>query len=319
MKSFFCMICAFSQVAIAVASPPATTQPSRSGRGITAAPRPNFEPILFKLSHANCHEVARVVADAFSGCNSIPVEESNSFVFVGPPESQAAARKLVSQLDDQATREGGSGVVVVSVKNHRVDELIDHLNRVMGGERLRVSGDRGRSKVLLRGDTAEIQQAEALLQELDTPAPAVQVEFAFIQAKSIGGAEGPPIPADLAEVAKELERFGKLTMLGRLSTVAVEGERFGVEGQIVPGIKAEVRGFVTSGGGEGEIKLEVKASLELNPPVHVGDKLGGPRTVPYFHLETVVSTQRGDYLVLGSAPTGSSLGESAILVMHVRK
>ncbi len=320
MKIVVSVMCLFSQALIADASPPATTQPSLGrGRGTVAAPRPNYDPIVFNLDHANCYEVSHVISDAFSGCSSIPVEQSNSIVFVGPPETQAAARKLIGQMDDMAKHESGPGVVVVSIKNRRIDELIDQLNRVIDGRRLRVSGDRGRSKVLLRGDKGEIQQAEALLQQLDSPAPAVPVEFAFIQAKATGGAEGPPIPADLADVAKELERFGKLTMLGRLSTVAVEGERFGVEGQIVPGIKAEVRGFVTGGGAEGAIKLEVKASLEMNSHEKSGEKLGGPPTIPYFHVETVVATQRGEYLVLGSAPTGSDLGESAILVMHVRK
>ena len=37
-----------------------------------------------------------------------------------------------------------------------------------------------------------------------------------------------------------------------------------------------------------------------------------------FQVESTLITRRGDYVVLGSAPTGWEIGESAILVLHVR-
>jgi hypothetical protein len=318
MKSVITMFCLITQVTIALGAPPATTQPSRgSGQGATAVFQPNYEPIVFKLEHANCFEVARTLAGAFSACSSIPVEQSNGVVFVGPPESQAMARKLVGEMDSVVTQPDGPHIVVFPVQHRRVDELVEHLIRVTEGRRLRISGDRSRSKVLLRGDAQEIKNAERLLKELDTPAAGVSIEFAFLQAKSGDAAAGRPMPADLAEVAKELERFGQLTLLGRLSTVAVEGEKFSVEGQVVPGITAEVRGFVSGANQEGTVKADVKASLRLLPAQVAESKDRPP--VAYFNLETVVTTQRGDYLVLGSAPAGSQIGESAILVMHVRK
>lgn len=317
MQVIISVLCIFSQAALAFAYPPATTQPSRGGRGIAVAPRPNYEPAVLKLVNANCFEVSSMLAATFPGCTSYPVEQSNSVVFSGPPDSQAMARKLAAEMDTMASGRDGPRVVIVSVKHRRVEELVQHLNSVIDGRRLRVSGDRGRSKVLLRGDAEEIKQAETFLKELDTPAAGVSIEFAFVQAKASGAAAGPPMPADLSEVAQELERFGNLTLLGRLSTVAVEGEKFGVEGRVDPGISVEIRGLVSSVNQEGIVKADVKASLELLPAQAADSKDHSPTA--YFNIETVVSTRRGEYLVLGSAPTGSQIGESAILVMHVRK
>ncbi len=321
MQVIVSMLCVYSQAAIAFASPPATTQPSRGGRSQPVAAMQHYEPVVLKLANANCGEVASMLSATFSGCTSYPVEQSNCIVFSGPPETQAMARRLAAEMDGMTAQRDGPRVAIAGIQHRRVDELVEQLARVASGPRLRFSGDRGRSKVLLRGDPEEIRQAEALLRELDTPVSGVSIEFAFLQAKAGGPASGPPMPSDLADVAKELERFGSLTLLGRLSTVAVEGDKFEVEGQVVPGIMAEVKGMVGSGGGDDVVKIEIGASLQLKPPPpSVAESKGGVSPpLPYFNIKTSVTTRHGEYLVLGSAPTGSAIGESAILVMHVRK
>lgn len=313
MQLILSLVLACSQFVLALSSQPATTQPSRGGRAQPAA-RASYEPVVLRLVNANCHEISKMLSATFSGCASYPVDQSNSVVFSGPPDTVAMARKLVAEMDASVSEAGAPRVVVVDVKHRRVDDFVDQFMHVTDNRRLRVAADRARSKLLLRGDAEEIKQAERLLEQLDTPAAAVAIEFAFIQASS--ESQGPAIPADLAEVAKELERFGKLTLLGRLTTVAVEGDKFGVDGQIVPGIRAEVRGLVRSGSAEGGVKMEVQASLQMNSP---NKAAGGSVLQPYFKVETSVATKRGEYLVLGTAPTGSKLGESVVLLMYVKE
>ncbi|HKQ50207.1 MAG TPA: secretin N-terminal domain-containing protein [Phycisphaerae bacterium] len=316
MHVILSIVLACSQFVSALPSQPATTQPSRGGRGQPTAARSTYEPAVLRLANASCFEVASMLSQIFPGCTSYPVEQSNSVVFTGPADTLAMARKLVEQMDVMAAERDGPRVVIVDVKHRRVEEIVDHLNRVVENRRLRVSGDRGRSKILLRGDSKEITQAESLLKELDTPAAGIAIDFAFIQAKFEGQPRGTHMPADLDEVATELERFGNVALLGRLSTVAVEGEKFAVEGQVVPGIVAEVRGMVSNVNKEGVVKADLKASVRLVPGGADGN---APGPAGYFNIETVVTTQRGGYLVLGSAPAGAEVGESAILVMHVRK
>ena len=317
MNLILSVVLACSQFVSALPSQPVTTQPSRGGRAQPAAARPAYEPAVLRLVNASCFEVASMLQATFPGCTSYPVEQSNSVVFSGPADTLAMARKLVEQMDVMAAEREGPRVVIADVKHRRVDDIVDHLNRVVENRRLRVSGDRGRSKILLRGDKNDIEQAEGLLKELDTPAAGIAIDFAFIQAKFDGQPRGTLIPVDLEQVATELERFGNVALLGRLSTVAVEGEKFGVEGQIVPGMSAEVRGQVIGVNQEGVVKADIKAALRLLPPGKSEGKDAGPSA--YFNIETVVTTQRGEFLVLGSAPAGAEVGESAILVMHVRK
>lgn len=324
MKKAVVMFCLFSQTVLAVAAAQQPAQPSRvGGRAPATGARAEYEPVFIRLRNTNCNEIAKMLASTFSGCSSYPMERPNSVVFSGPSDLQSEARKLIAEIDGAADgkdeEEGNSpNYVIVSVKHRRVEELVEQLGRMAAdGWNLNVSGDRGRSKILLSGNKETVAQAVAMTQKLDTPAEITTVEFAFIQAKAKGAVEGAPMPGDLSDVAKELERFGQLSLLGRLSTVVIEGEKFGVEGHVVPGVHAEIRGMINSSH-EGAIKMEIKASLSLNPAkkdVATAVAAG----MPYFQVETSISTQCGEYLVLGSAPAGSEVGESAILVMHVKE
>ena len=90
----------------------------------------------------------------------------------------------------------------------------------------------------------------------------------------------------------------------------------------------QVEGELTSVSSDGGVNLKLMARMALDrqapvaPPVPVekGEDKASPKAGPRptYELDTSVQTKRGDYVVLGSAPTGWKPGESVILVMYVR-
>ena len=169
--------------------------------------------------------------------------------------------------------------------------------------------------ILLNGQREAVLKAKSIIRALDTPAATAQLEFSFFRARLDGDGATPRIPEDLQPVAEELRRFGQVELLGRLLTTATENEEFHIEGRIALVISAEVQGVLRGVDEDGSVKIELSTGMSLRDPVSESNQRRG--ATPHFSLRTVIQAQRGEFIVLGSAPSGWKSGESAILVLHV--
>lgn len=321
-------------------SSPAAPTPTRPARGVpapapkipeipAAAPKlpgeaqpavvapENLRTVIFRPKHASSRDLAAMASRMYPNTRQHADERTNALILVGPEEVIPKLLELLEQLDGPAEPTARTDFATVRIRNRSANEVGKQIITVMSSRLLGVAVDDRGSTILLSGSRGMLSTVRQLIAELDSPAASVSIEFAFFQAGAAereGAPAPPPIPADLAAVAKELERFGRLRLLGRLSTIALEAQEFNVNGRVSGDIRANVRGRVASGSGDGPVMLNIVSTLTFETSITEA----ASQSPPSFELATVVSTKRGDYVVLGSAPAGLSAGESAILVLHVR-
>jgi hypothetical protein len=300
-----------------------------------AEPTSQYKPVVLQLRTADCMEVAEMLDRIFFDGIVVPVQHTNSIVYAGPEDTLPQVRELIAGVDVPAGDAATTELTMIPVRHRHVDEIADDLAKIMGGRgarELRIAADKGRSTLLIRGAKVHAETAKTVVDELDKPAGSVAIEFAFFHSDLNRKEPFSAIPPDLAQVAEDLKRFGAIELMGRLSTIAVENDRFRVGGSIVDSIpQVQVEGELVSASSDGAVKLRLKARLMLDrqnlpppppPSAAKGDDKekpapqSGPR--PAYELDTAVSTKRGDYVVLGSAPAGWKPGESVILVMYAR-
>ena len=301
---------------IAPVPPGSPAEPRPGTPGPMPVPERPFSTMkMFSLRFADAQDVARTLQNLLPETAAIPDPRTNSLIVGGSDESIERAAHVIADLDREAPQDRGMSVVTVPIQHRAAEELAKQIQMILGGRShdLRLAADAGRSMLLLNGPQGDILTAVDVIRQLDTPAPTVNLEFAFFQARAADqGAKGE-IPEDLAEVAKELMRFGGLELLGRFSTAATEGEEFTLKGCVASNLEAAVDGRLMNAMPGGAVKIRLHARLVLNDQVAAE---GRPQ--PNFDLGTAVVANRGDYVVIGSAPAGWAPGESAILVLHVR-
>lgn len=281
---------------------------------------------VFRLKNASCNDVVRTINSLVTK-KTRAEERTNSVIYVGLEYDLPVIEKIIQELDSIPTTaqlEPEREVIVVFVKHQPVNEVASQAGKSFpymgrGEDNVSMSVDHRRSAILLRGSKKSVKKAEAVIRQLDTPVAMANLEFAFLKATSGDTQPDSDIPDDLKDVANELKRFGRIELLGRLVTMAVEGKPFNISGE-KGGVFYRIMGKLLRASEDGAVKVEVEAKLfrygERDPTTN--KRL--PHTV--FDLETLVLTQRGDYVVLGSAPSVpgggiSKPGESAILVLHV--
>ncbi|MBN2562744.1 MAG: hypothetical protein JXQ75_17615 [Phycisphaerae bacterium] len=305
------------------------TQPeapqARASRGRARdAGVPVINPVVFRLRHASCFDVARMIEELAPQTSSYADARTNSVIYNGSSDTVEAIRSLIEELDRPIEENQASEVAIVRVLHRGPGELAERILQTLGSRQcqLRIAADEGRSSILMSGPEPQLDTAKRILDQLDTPPATVNLEIAFFQAHLDYNKDdlNAKIPADLADVAKELDRFGPHELLGRLSTIAVEHERFSVEGSISQNVTAMVKGELISVSPDTEARLRIETFLRLERarPTDEEGKAQQRGPSPTFQLETVILTKRGDYLILGSAPTGWDAGESVILVLHLR-
>lgn len=299
---------------------PATQEPPKSD----AAPPPSrpVKPVevrVYPIRHALAHEAASVLSKVFRTAQFTADERTNSVIVSTSEDELKRVEAMVTTLDVPMTEASAAETRVLSLGNRPANDLLMQLQAVLLSRAEfrdgRVAADNARNKLILRGSREFLNQAEGVVKAVDLPAESVQLEFAFFQATT-GDGGGAQVPQDLADVAKELARFGRIELLGRLSTVAVEGETFEIEGRLGASISATTQGRILKATPEGVVRLSIEAGLDMQRAPHPEETKKPPQDSS-FRTSTTISTRRGDTLVLGAAPAGWERGSSAILVVRV--
>jgi len=308
---------------------------------LSAWPLPDVH--FIELHYAQCDQVATILnkffSDDVSGCD----HRTGLLMYYGPTGHLDKAKDFVAQLDvPEATPEQEEDFKLIPLRHRDTEAIYRHVSTLVPNHSVRrdgrmiqssrIAADASRSAILVRGDVDSVRTVQEIIEGLDTPESTVQLEFAFLAAKATGDiGHLPPVPDDLADVAAELARFGKISLLCRAMTTAVEGERFKIEGGIGVEFNAamNIKGRLLHAAEKGTVKLGFDAEVVMRPPpldhdphAHppASNEPEKPKKAAHkivFRLETVVTTQRGDYLVVGSSPAGRDPGESLILVLHV--
>lgn len=278
---------------------------------------------VFQLSHADAHEATRMIDRLVDGATAHPNARTNSIIVSGSEKMLQHASDIINQIDIEVpASKSGNESVVIPVRHRRADALSQNISMLLSAKSFRIGADKGRSAILLSGSQDMIEKTRAIISTLDTPAATTKLDFAFFRASTEYDETGEPpqIPDDLADVVGEIERFGRIELLGRLFTIAVENENFRISGLVSQEAYAKVEGLVLGAAHDGSIKMMINGELSLQRPASEPDKKGSPERrgrPPEFEVKTTVTTERGHYVVLGAAPNGWEHGQTAILVLHV--
>jgi type II secretory pathway component GspD/PulD (secretin) len=272
---------------------------------------------VFRIQHANCKSLSQALSMAIPGCMCACIDNSSDMVFSADPKDIERARDLIEKLDKPAAERAGT-IAKVSVKHRRVEELGSLLMSLAGGSELRMGIDRGGGRILLRGSEAHVKQAQALIESLDVPVSTVFLQFSLLRADA-GQDQSKDLPVDLKQVADEMGHMGSLSLIGRLSATALEGEKFQVTGSFEGGLPVQIKGRVELGQGNESIVLQLSAEAKLVQASSDSAEKGKAAKHGYFDLETTLSLQPGDFAVVGSAPSGIGAGQSIVLVVQVKR
>jgi len=288
-------------------------------------PNPRAQNVkVFPLKHAAPASVLESLIPLFKNASLVADSSTNSILVNATNADIAIIEGLLSHLDRASEQSRGSapGFRAVQIKHRATEEVTKQLMSLLGGMRdrdSRVASDEGRGKIILRGSTEFLEFAEKVISQMDVPAQSIQFEFAFFSADQHSAnepVEPGKIPADLESVAQELQRFGRVRLLGRLACSSIEDRQFLVEGKLGEGLSAKVSGSVINAVSDGSIQLNVKGFVLLNRTP--GDPKAPPQS-SVFEVNTSVVTLRGDTIMIGSAPAGWNPGESAIMVLQAKQ
>ena len=329
---------------IAVAAVPALAQqPTKAApAGDKAAAEPKKSPEthevdptylmtrVFTLKYANCVDLVRVVQRLGRGRVDADYDQrTNSLIVMTTEDLMPKQEQLIAALDVpiQGASLASPPLRIVRLKHRSANDMVARLEELMGksgrSTESRFAADPTSGCLILRGTEDFAATVGEIVAQLDTPARNVQLEFAFFQADQYPHDSKKTIPDDLAEVAKSLERFGTLELLGRLSCTATEGEPAHIQGGLGTGLNAKISTRIAKIGGEGSVNMSLAAELRVTEiPTPPEDKTR-PVMAAYlksggFNVETNITTRRGDMVVIGTAPAGMAEGQSVILVMQVR-
>lgn len=290
--------------------------PNRNVRGGRPQQRPSDETIkLISLKFADPMETAKSL-ERVLGVRVVAEERTNSLIVMADPETLKLVEDLVHDIDiDRPEIIGEDQLVELQIRNRNVRDVVSQLAQLFRSE-LTLSADEQGRRILMRGNKKAIESAKHVASTLDVPLPTANVEVAFFQVGSSDDDFSQQTPDDLKSVTQQLQRFGTPRLVGRMTTSAVEGQKFRLNGQIAERTYLALEGRLEAAPTDGAVRLDIDANLSMNRQVDT-DAKGRHVESPRFTVSTTVITKRGDYVVLGSAPLGWKPGESAVLVLHI--
>mgnify|MGYP001299676145 CR=1 FL=1 len=297
---------------------PAGDRSSNVGRQTRTAALPDSAQIpdsrilVFPIKYASLSTVSRIINQQF-GEVTTPDDRTQSLIFVGPEDLVGHVEHFISTLDNPATRTAEEGrLEIIQIVNRDPRDIVVQLSQTSLRNSLNFSADSARSMILLDGTAAENDRVKKVIAGLDQPLVSCEVEFVFFlgSAKAAGPSrEKLDTPEDLRAVADELTRFGSIEYLARMATVVTQDKAFELSGGVGKRADILINGKMETGTPTGPMTFSIISELRLI------DAEGKPG--PRFMLRTTLTSNRDEFLVLGSAPSGWDPGESVILAVRI--
>lgn len=318
-----------------VFSPPAMAQQAddgggrRGGRGAAqSAPQEGPAVRCFNITRSHPTKIADYIGQLYGRGRVVDMPALGKILFMGSENEIAQVEAILKEIDiPEMDTETEPELTILRLQHRRAQDVLSNIHQIVSGlpdTVLRVSADDARSCIIVLSRSKKALAAiQGIVQGLDTPtnpSAHVALEFAFFKADLNATGDKPVIPEDLQDVAHELDRFGQVTLLGRLFADATEGGRFKVEGQIFDHVNARVEGRVeeTAEGKPTRISVEAKAVVEdvKTSVTESGEKTGWSRSSGAFAIETQLLVMPGQFVVVGGSPAGLAQGQSIMLAVR---
>jgi hypothetical protein len=315
----------FQSILIALLMPclalnaPDTEQPAKAYEPPTMI-QPDLtmgKPVVVRIGSTNPDSVASTLSKVFPRLMVSMVHDSSMIVIRGTEGDTRDAQALIKEMTGDGAFQQSEMVKLFYVAGGRPRDIVSQLMPIFSRTGLNIAADDAHSTLLVRGSQDTIRQVEALMQQIDHAPQQASLEFSFLTASAAPAQGGIAVPPDLAKTAEELKRFGQLSLMGRLQTVATEGEDFDIEGQVLNSFTARIKGKVKDFDSNGNARLELDAMIvKFKTDPAGGQKVSSEKT---YSMRTMIRIAPNTDIAVGVAPAGASVGESGILIVRMSK
>lgn len=322
MKAYFLamtVVISTSVPLIAQSQTPPTT-PARD-----AANDAHAKPVVVNVASGNSHALARMLGEVFPGLLISALDDSSVLVLRGMDQEVEKARALIENVIQQNSRTGEAEIKVIPLKLSSANNLSNQLRIVFAQSPVTIVPDTSQNALVVRGPHGILDAVEAIIRQLDVappsaPAQNISLEFSFLTAGPDKPDAGLPLPDDLAEIGRELNRFGTIKLMGRLKTITTPNQRFEMEGMIAEKFNIRIKGRVNSWDASGAIAEIEAAAVHFRSvppdPSKLAQPPAGPVQSGVYNLQTTLKLTPNQDLAVGIAPAGAHVGSSLVLVVR---
>lgn len=307
-------------------TPPPEQGSSRSGRsaaesqtGTPAARNDAARSIrAFRLKQIDASEARDHLRELIHDVFMSVVPHTNTLLCRCDDQQAALIAGAIELIDVAGPSQPKTSLHVFPIRHRSATEMLEHLTPVTDRGAAEVYADESRSSLVVVSQSDEdVKSVETLLRSLDTPMPTVRLEFAVFLADLNATDPAAPIPDDLQPVAKELSRFGRVTLLGRCGTASTQGQDFRVRGLIQNALESDIRGTILRADAGSPVQIRVDARLFTwgQPGAATGEKASRNSS---FEVSTKLALPPGEFVAIGVAAAGAAEGQSLILVLRAQ-
>lgn len=291
--------------------------------------------MVVKLAHAEVEEIVPVLNELFTDYGLIltGVPGSQCIVMHGSGELVQQAGTIIEELDTSGNRAFPEPLAeLIQVHSYPIEDMIRLLQQSVHGSRaLRLAADTINRQIVVNGTKSEVRMVRSLVEQFDQPTPALTADFFFLRGR-IGESEAASkvaLPAALKPIAATLAAngFANPTLLAPLQVHMDAGTRFSSRSVLVsertPSRTPARTEFKVSGTARAEpdgktVQLTLGANLECITEVALDSGKTATVSTP-FSLDTTLSVQYGEYVLLAAAPHSTDEGDAVALVVRVTR
>jgi len=311
---------------IVAAGPAPAQRPTHAQNSKNQQERPDADISIVDLQFMDLSTAVDVLRDAGVNVRTAFDPRVQSIILYGPAKQLRLAERLLSELEARNERVAEKVPTIIPVRHRDVESIRNLLARNYGGRGTDIGADEENQSLVVRADEGDLESIRSLVRQFDTPRASLRLQFFFVRGV-VGGDDPndgqpwePGLPKSLRPVAASLSEAGvsHVTLLAPLIANALEQERFAASGAVMESSGSEVRFEV-----EGEARIGddgQTARLELQGQVRrygIGAKIGEVRSI--FSVETSLSVEVGDYVVLAAAPGTLEDTDALGLVVRVNR
>ncbi|QDV90478.1 Bacterial type II/III secretion system short domain protein [Phycisphaerae bacterium RAS2] len=322
MSSYFLALAIALSTSVPLIAQSQTSEPTQARDATNAA---QTDPVVVNVANGNSHALARMLGEVFPGLLISALDDSPVLILRGMDQEVSQARALVEKVLQQNSRTGEAEIKVIPLKLSSAPNLSNQLRVVFAQSPVTIVPDASQNALVVRGPIGILDAVEAIIQQLDVappsaPAQNISLEFSFLTAGPDKPDAGLPLPDDLAEIGRELNRFGTIKLMGRLKTIATPNQRFEMEGMIAEKFNIRIKGRVNSCDASGAIAEIEAAAVHFRSVPADPSKLAQPPVGPIqsgvYNLQTTLKLTPNQDLAVGIAPAGAHVGSSLVLVVR---
>ncbi len=268
---------------------------------------------VYRLTEADCKSVGGVLAELPIPLSVSVDPSTQSLVVYADHDGHQQVEQLLAQLD-APIRDRDERTEFLPLSFRDAEEAAILVSQVVSRRRSRVAFDAASQSIIVTGTDSTIEAARKIVSRIDKPRRALTLSFFFVQGVVGDGSDdsADELPEDLRGIARSLAKSGfmDLTLLAPMTTAVQEDSEFSTSGYLgdPTRLQFEIEGDVHESAMAESARVTLAAAVKY---------VGGEGSKLVFSVETSLTTNLGDYVVLAAAPAQNGENQAMALIVRV--